>query len=359
MREGKADSTIDPQMRGLSDSRMSGCERMRAIFAGGADRCGFWHGNPHPDTLPAYLSFFGAADDTELSLILGDDFVWIWADAGWQHPEGRPMFDVLGGQERRSLNQPGVFAEATSVEEVEAFEWPDPAYLDFAPVRARIAQARAHGLCIFSGLWSPFFHVVADFFGMENYFIKMYTHPAVVEAVTEHVVHFYLEANAQFFAEVGDAIDVFFFGNDFGTQQDLLISPKLFRKFVLPYFIKLTMQAKGHGYRVVVHSCGAIERVIPWLIDAGVDGLHPLQALARGMDAETLARKYRGSLTFIGGVDTQRLLPSATPDEVRAEVRRLKTLFGPQYVVSPSHEALLPNVPPENVRAMAEEAHLV
>ena len=358
MRENEAKSTIDLQMRGTSDSGMSGRERMRAIFEGGADRCGFWHGNPHPDALPGYLSFFGAADDMELSLILGDDFVWIWADAGWQHPEGRPMFDVLGGKERRSLSQPGVFAEATSVEEVEAFEWPDPAYLDFAPVRARIAQARAHGLCIFSGMWSPFFHVVADFFGMENYFIKMYTHPAVVEAVTEHVVHFYLEANARFFAEVRDAIDVFFFGNDFGTQQDLLISPKLFRKFVLPYFIKLTTQAKGHGYRVVLHSCGAIERVIPWLIDAGVDGLHPLQALARGMDAETLARKYRGSLTFIGGVDTQRLLPFATPDEVRAEVHRLKALFGPQYVVSPSHEALLPNVPPENVRAMAEEAHL-
>ncbi|MBN1247310.1 MAG: hypothetical protein JXC32_06600 [Anaerolineae bacterium] len=336
---------------------MTGRQRMAAIFAGGADRCGFWHGNPHPDSTKIYYPAFGVADDMELSVKLGDDFVWIMADRAWSHPDGRPMFDVLGGQARVSLNQDGVFAETTSVAEVEAFDWPDLDYLDFTCVLAEIDRARSHGFYILSGMWSPFFHVVADFFGMANYFVKMYTDPAVVDAVTEHVVDFYLAANERYFAQVGDRMDAFFFGNDFGSQLDLLISPKLFKRFVLPSFVKFTDQGKSYGYKVVLHSCGAIERTIPALIDAGVDGLHPLQALARGMDAETLARKYKGDLVFIGGVDTQQLLPFGTPEQVRAEVQRLKGVFGPQFVVSPSHEALLPNVSVANLVAMAEAAH--
>ena len=335
---------------------MNGRDRMEAIFNGGADRCGFWHGNPHADSTPIYYPAFGVNDDLGLSAALGDDFVWINADRGWTYPDGKLMFDVLGGKPRVSLNQDGVFADATSVAEVDAFDWSDPRDLDFSGVLAQIARARGHGFYVLSGMWSPFFHVVADFFGMENYFVKMYTNPAVVDAVTAHVVDFYLAANELFFAEAGDSIDAFFFGNDFGSQLDMLISPKLFQRFVLPSFVKFTNQGKAYDYKVVLHSCGAIERTIPALLDAGVDALHPLQALTKGMDAETLARKYKGDVVFIGGVDTQQLLPFGTPDEVRTEVRRLKQVFGPQFVVSPSHEALLPNVSAENLRAMAETA---
>lgn len=335
---------------------MTGKERMDAIFAGGADRCGFWHGNPHADTTKIYYPYFGVKDDLELSVKLGDDFVWVYADRAWKHPEGKPMFDVLGGKPREHLSQPGAFAETTDVREVEAFDWPDLRYLDFNGVIEQVERARRDGFYVLSGMWAPFFHVVADFFGMENYFVKMYTHPAVVDAVTERVVGFYLEANERYFAQVGRRMDAYFFGNDFGTQLNLFVSPKLFKRFVLPSFVKFTEQAQRHGYKVVLHSCGAIEKAIPYLIDAGVDALHPLQALAADMDAETLARKYKGDLVFIGGVDTQQLLPFGTPGEVRAEVRRLKAVFGPQYVVSPSHEALLPNVSVENLLAMVEAA---
>jgi len=335
---------------------ITGRERMEAIFSGGADRCGFWHGNPHGDSKPIYYPAFGVEDDLGLSVALQDDFVWINADTAWTFPAGKPMFDVLGGHERVSLNQDGVFAEATSVAQVDAFAWPDPADLDFGGVMAQLDRARAHGLYVLSGMWSPFFHVVADFFGMENYFVKMYTDPAVVDAVTAHVVGFYLAANELFFAQAGGRVDAFFFGNDFGSQLDMLISPRLFERFVLPSFRRFTAQGKSHGCKVVLHSCGAIERTIPALLDAGVDALHPLQALAKGMDAETLARKYRGDVVFIGGVDTQQLLPFGTPDQVRAEVRRLRQVFGPQFVVSPSHEALLPNVSVANLKAMAEAA---
>jgi uroporphyrinogen decarboxylase len=170
------------------------------------------------------------------------------------------------------------------------------------------------------------------------------------------VCGFYLEANERFFAAAGDLVDGFFFGNDFGTQLDLMVSPALFDRFIMPWFRRFTEQGHRHGYQVLLHSCGSIHRVIGRLIEAGVNCLHPLQAKARNMDAETLARDFRGKIAFLGGIDTQRILNQGTPEEVRAEVRRVKSLLGPHLIVSPSHEALLPDVPPRNIAALAEAA---
>lgn len=337
---------------------MNNKQLLQSILARQSSNNGFWHGHPHPDSMPAYKAHFDVNDDYSLSKKLNDTFVWVMPEANkcWKHPDGTPMLDVMGGREKHSLNEGGVFAECDDVAEVEKFHWPDPKYLDFSDTLAAVEKAEADQLGILSSMWSPFFHNVADFFGMDNYFVKMYTDPDVVDAVTRHTAEFYLAANEKYFAKAGHKIDAVFFGNDFGSQLDLLISPDLFERFVLPYFVLFTQQAKKHNLKVVLHSCGAIDRAIPYLIEAGVDALHPIQALARNMSAEHLAKEYKGQITFVGGVDTQQLLPFGTPAQVRDEVHRLRDLFGSNYIVSPSHEALLPNVSPENLQAMAEAA---
>lgn len=320
-----------------------------------ADRCGFWLGMPHAETWPTYLSYFGAQTQEEVRRMLGDDMRWIPADAGYRHPEGQELFHMrtVGISE----GAVAVFANTTDPAEVDSIEWPNPDHLDFTEVVR--ALRNAGDVYRASGMWSCFFHILADFFGMENYFIKMHTDPAVVDAVTERVCEFYLEANRRFFDAAGAEVDAFFMGNDFGTQLDLLIGPELIDRFVMPYTRELVGAAKRRGYQVLHHCCGAVRKVIPRLIDAGIDGLHPLQALARNMDANTLARDFGGKVAFVGGIDTQQLLVHGTPEQVKEEVRRVKGLLGPCLVVSPSHEAILPNVPPENAAAMAEAAHEV
>jgi uroporphyrinogen decarboxylase len=146
-----------------------------------------------------------------------------------------------------------------------------------------------------------------------------------------------------------------FFGNDFGTQLDLFISPDNFRRFVLPSFKRLIEVGKKHNKKIMLHSCGSIYRIIPDLIDAGVDVLHPIQAQARGMSAEELAQ-YKNDLAFVGGIDAQNFIVNATPEEVGEEVRRVRDILGPNIVISPSHEEILPNVPPANTLAMARAA---
>ncbi len=332
---------------------MTSRERLRALFSGEtADRFGFWMGNPHPQTLSIYLEHFGVGSEEELRLTLKDDMRWICPEwDSYRHPDGKQIFDI--GEPK-----PGSFilADCEDPSELEDYDWPNPDYLDFSETLSKLRNSGNHWRA--SGMWCAFFHIVAGLFGMENYFIKMHSNPDVVDAVTERVCAFYYEANKRFFDLAGDDMDAFFMGNDFGTQLDLLISPEMFDRFILPWVKEFASLARSRGYIVMHHSCGAIHKIIGRLISVGVDVLHPLQAKAKGMDAETLARDFKGKIAFLGGIDTQELLVNGTPEQVREEVRRIKRFLGPNLVVSPSHEALLPNVPPENVLAMAEEAVL-
>ncbi len=335
---------------------MTGREVVRGIIAGHpVPRTGFWLGNPHPETWPILHRYFGTRSEEELRRKLGDDFRWItpqYRASGYRDPRGRGLFEAT--EFKRFHGEAGPLAAAESPADVEAFDWPDPDYLNFDDCLAELEAAGPHYRA--SGFWAPFFHNVMDLLGMESYFIKMQTHPEVVEAVTARVCGFYLEANRRFFLRAGRLMDGYFFGNDFGTQIDCLISPRHFDAFVMPWFRRLTDQAHAAGYQVILHSCGSIYRVIPRLIEAGVECLHPLQARAGRMEAERLAAEFGGKIAFLGGVDTQELLVNGTPEAVRAEVRRLRGLFGPRWICSPSHEAILPNVPPANVAAMAEAA---
>lgn len=322
-----------------------------------APRCGLWLGNPHAASWPGLHKYFGTQTEEEFRRKLGDDYRWIspsFAATTFPSVAAKGIFNFNWESAKTSHGQAGPLANVEDPAELARFDWPDPATLNFDETLKALDAAGPRYRA--SGFWTPFYHDLMDFFGMDAYFIKMHTAPEVVAAATDRVCSFYYEANERFFDLAGDRVDALFFGNDFGTQLDLMVSPALFDRFILPWFQKFTGQAHRRGYQVVLHSCGSIHRVIPKLIAAGVNCLHPLQAKAAHMDAETLARDFGGRIAFLGGVDTQRVLPLGTPDEVKAEVRRVKSLLGPHLIVSPSHEAILPDVPPRNVAAMAEAA---
>lgn len=336
---------------------MTGKERvLRIIDKKEVDRCGFWMGHPTDEAKTIYCKAFGCRNEAALSQKLGDDMTWIEAGA-YLHPLGRPMWDVLGGEKRVSLGQDGVFAETEDVDEILRFDrWPEMKYVSFRHTEAVLKKAKKREIAIFSGTWTHVWHLLMDFFGMENCFVKMYTDPDVVLAVMKKMTDFYLEMNRVFFDRYGDLVDVFFFGNDMGSQLDCMISPDMFRTYIFPFYRQLIDLAKSYGKKVALHSCGAIDKLIPDIIGMGVDVLHPIQAKASNMGAEHLQEAYGGQIVFLGGVDTQELLPFGSPEDVEKEVLRLRGIFGNGYICSPSHEALLKNVSPDNLLALSRAA---
>jgi uroporphyrinogen decarboxylase len=316
---------------------MNSRERISAIVDGQpVDRCGYWTGYPHADMWPKLLTHLGCATPEEAYRILGDDVRWIPV---WQ----------------QALHPDGCFAACeTEADVAAAFQWPDPDDFDLTPQLDALRQAE--GYYRLSGNLSMFFHwnCFSGFGGMQEYFIRMYTHPQVVHAVTRRANDYYLKLNRRFFGLAGGNMEAFKISHDFGTQQDVMMSPAMFEEFVFPYLKQQIDLGHEYGYPVLLHCCGAIRRILPRLIELGIDLLHPIQACAAGMDAESLVG-LKGKVTFVGGIDTQRLLVNGTPSEVEEEVRRVARTLGP-LVISPSHEALLPDVPPENVVAMARAA---
>lgn len=114
-----------------------------------------------------------------------------------------------------------------------------------------------------------------------------------------------------------------------------------------------------YGLKVFHHSCGAIIGIIPDLIDAGVDVIHPIQALAANMSAENLKEKFDGKISFCGGVDAQNLLVNGSCEDVKKDVFRLKRIFPTGLIISPSHEAILPDIPPSNIDALFSSVNAI
>ena len=315
---------------------MTGRERVSAIVDGKfVDRCGYWTGMPHGDSWPGLFRYFGCTTPEEVYRKLGDDVRWI----------------PIGCQPRLPH---GYLADCDSVAKVHDFPWPNPDEIDLTPWLD--ALKRAEGNYRLSGNLSMFFHddCFNSFGGMQNYFVKMYTDPDVVHALMRHVNDYYLKLNRRFFRAAGPTMEAYKVSHDFGTQTGVMMSTSMLEEFVFPYLKEQFDLGHEYGYHVFMHCCGAIRPILPRMIELGMDLLHPIQALAAGMDAESLV-EFKGQVTFVGGIDTQELLRHGSLEDIRRDVQRVAKLLGP-LVISPSHEALLPDVPPENVTAMAEAA---
>jgi len=146
-------------------------------------------------------------------------------------------------------------------------------------------------------------------------------------------------------------------GTDFGAQHGPFISPKTYQKLYMPHYKRIIDWIHANTqWRVFIHCCGSIMPLIPYLIDTGFDILNPVQTSAKHMDPKDLKTKFGDRLTFWGGgVDTQRVLPFGTPDEVRAQVRERLDIFGKDggFVFNPIHNVQA-CVPIENLLAMYE-----
>ncbi|MFR9650848.1 MAG: uroporphyrinogen decarboxylase family protein [Rikenellaceae bacterium] len=322
------------------------------------DRPASWLGLPVPEALDSLFSYFKVSSVAELKAILNDDVYPI--EVPYINPPTNDIGCALSfvknldelSQEERTLTAPGFFEDIDDPALVDTFPWPNPA--DHIDVDESMRRAKAVSPDYFRMgiMWSAHFQDACAAFGMETALIVMYTNPEMFQAVIDRIVDFYLETNEIFYEATKGELDGVLIGNDFGSQCSLLVSPDDLRRFVFPGTKRLVDQAKGYGLKVIHHSCGSVYPVIGDLFDLGVDVVHPIQALATDMNAEKLSKDFAGRGAFFGGIDAQHLLVNGKPEQIKADVERLKGLFPTGLVLSPSHEAILPDIPPANIEAI-------
>ncbi len=186
--------------------------------------------------------------------------------------------------------------------------------------------------------------------GMEELMINFHANPVFVEELFDHI----LEFNMQIIDEaLRYAIDGIYFGDDYGQQNGLLMSPDTWRRFIRGGLAKMFEKIKDAGKIVVLHSCGNISEIMPDMLDIGLDVYQTVQPEV--YDLKKLKRRFGGNLAFWGGISTQRTLPFVTPDRLKKLVRETIEIMGTDggYIAAPTHR-IPRDVPMENIHALIE-----
>jgi uroporphyrinogen decarboxylase len=250
--------------------------------------------------------------------------------------------------------------EAT-MESLDHYTWPQP---DPPEYNTRLREQAKYlyentdyalvGSAVIGG---GIFEQPARTMGLEDFFVALVTEPKFADRLMDQITEVYIESCNNYLEQVGEYLHVFTYWDDVNGQDGWLISPDIYRKMVKPKQRRLleAIRSKTNA-KVYYHGCGAVYDLIPDLIELGFDILNPVQVSARGMDTKRLKEEYGQDIVFWGGgVDTQRVLPFGTPDEVADEVkRRIDDLApGGGFVFAAVHN-IQAFVPPENIVTMFE-----
>ena len=251
-------------------------------------------------------------------------------------------------------------AQAESLEELERYPWPDPADpTRYAGVRAKAQRLAAEGRYALVGAPWLLFPLERAFAlqGMDHFLVNLSLNPDFAEALIRKTTQLCQQLMAHFLAECGPCLDIIQIGDDLGTQESLLMSPHMYRRQIKPLHAAFIASIKARtSARVFFHTDGDVFPLLDDLVEIGVDILNPIQASAGKMaNLAELKRRYGTALTFCGGIDTHRLLPYGSPQDVRTEVQRVQRLLGGNggYLLASVH-TIMPEVPVENILAMVD-----
>ena len=254
------------------------------------------------------------------------------------------------------------FAGEASVADMDRHPWPDP----HDPGRCRGLKEEARRLrqetdyAIALNMPGGVVTQAQFLRGFEDWFADLIADPTFYHALLERITDLWIEMAKDELDAAGDCADFCFFGDDVAFQDGPMMSMGLYRKMVKPYHARVFSYLKSRSSaKILYHTCGSVAHLIPDLIELGVDALNPIQVSAKGMDTKTLKREFGKDICFWGGIDTQRVLPFGSVQDVQVEVRRRVEDLGPDgYCVCAVHN-LQADVSPENICAMYDTAREV
>jgi len=243
------------------------------------------------------------------------------------------------------------FAKKDSIEELKHYTYPTINQFDFSSLTWRNSINNNH--ISGTGCIASLFMISGYLRGFEKLFVELLTEKRLAHYYIDRIGELAIQVARKVMEETGSAIDCYYIWDDMATQLDLMISPETFREYYLPWYKKLFSLVKQYGCKVFFHICGNANRIIPDLIDSGVDILDPVQVSAREMDLPTLKERFGNHLCFHGGIDVQTMMPKMKPEELTAYTRRMQDLFVDTggLILGPSHE-ITEDTPMQNILAV-------
>lgn len=252
-------------------------------------------------------------------------------------------------------------ARTETAAEVEAYPcWPDPTDpARYAGLREKVLDLKSRSQrAIAFNLGCQIASQARNMRGYEQWLMDFLLNPVLAEAIMRQIMTIHLITAERALAVIGDQVDVVTVADDLATQNAPMMSPAIYRKIIKPMqqemfrFIKARTKAK-----LFYHCCGAASFFLDDLLEADIDILNPVQVSATNMQPEVLKKRYGQRVTFWGGVDTQRLLPYGSTQEVADGVKRLIDIMAPGggFILAAVHN-IRPEVPPENLIALFDTA---
>jgi len=317
----------------------------------------------HPQTARRLAEVLGIPASA-VGAAMGDDVRMTWVNNNWamegvvHERDGEGHVDPWGVRwvKEGAFNQPvGFPLSGASREEMLAYEFPRDK-VDFLlrlmdPV---LAEKERYFIgcdvspCVFEMYWR--------LRGLENAILDIAMDPDLTRAMFGKCAEFAVLLSGRACAEL--PIDWLWCGDDVAGQESMVMSPATWRELIKPLMAEIFAVGGSHGLWVAHHCCGALRPIIPDLVEIGLDVLNPVQAGCPGMDPLELKREFGEVLSFMGGVDTQNLLPFGSAAEVRRETEKLikgMTAGGGGYILAASH-TIPPETPDENIFALYEVA---
>jgi len=247
-------------------------------------------------------------------------------------------------------------ADAQTVADVLAWDWPSPDDWDVSEVRAQCerlnAEVRYHLRYEVGGIfeWSWALR------GFERFLLDLVEKPEIACAIMDRFTDIYIENTRRVIEAAGGLLDMVYTYDDVGIQSGPLLSPRMWRTYILPRHQRLNAAIRAARYpvKIMYHSCGAVYPFIAAFVEEmGIDVLNPLQPRAAGMDLRRIKAEFGDRLSFHGAIDIQHTLPHGTPAEVQAEVQERCEILGRGggYICASAHY-LQADTPLENIVAM-------
>jgi len=279
-------------------------------------------------------------------------------------PTLSPGYDVFGCQHQDMDYGTGIYDECIShpledfqsVEEIKKrYTWPDPDWWDYSSVKRQIKGKEIYPLE--GGNYEPFL-IYKDLRGSQNAFMDLVENPEMVHFCLDQLLDLIFTQIRRIYEQIPGQIMLTYVAEDMGAQEDLMFSPSHIQEFLLPRMKKIIDYVHQQGAFVFHHNDGSIRRIIPPLIETGIDILNPIQWRCQHMERNKLKKDFGDKIIFHGAMDNQQTLPFGTTKDVENEVLENLKILGKDggYILAPCHN-LQPNTPVENILALYETGY--